>query len=203
MNPMQMRERALEHFFESADTKRRAADRCIDDVVRAAQLLSASLKDGGKLLLCGNGGSAADCQHLAAELVGTLRKDFRRPGLKAVALTTDSSLLTAYANDFGYDGVFARQVEALGESGDVLIGISTSGNSKNVILAMEAARKRGLGTVALLGNGGRLQALADIVIAVPSTLTQHIQEAHIAIGHILCDLVERTVFPDTEQEVRP
>ncbi|MEA3275051.1 MAG: SIS domain-containing protein, partial [Pseudomonadota bacterium] len=142
------------------------------------------------------GGSAADCQHLAAELMSTLTQDFRRPGLKAVALTTDTSFLTAYTNDFGYDGVFARQVETLGEPGDALVGISTSGNSKNVILAMEAARKNELRTVALLGMGGRLQALADVVIAVPSTSTQHIQEAHIAVGHILCDLVERTLFPN-------
>jgi D-sedoheptulose 7-phosphate isomerase len=189
-----MRERAVSHFYASANTKRRAAEECVQAVVEAAELLAASLRDGGKLMLCGNGGSAADCQHFAAELMSTLTQDFRRPGLKAIALTTDTSFLTAYSNDFGFEGAFARQVESLGQSGDVLIGISTSGNSRNVILAMEAARRGGVTTLALLGRGGRLQTLADAVIAVPSTSTQHIQEAHIAIAHILCDLVECALF---------
>ena len=194
MTPTEMRERAASHFQISAETKRRVAEECVDTVVEAAELLAASLRDGGKILLCGNGGSAADCQHFAAELMSTLTQDFRRPGLKAIALTTDTSFLTAYTNDFGFEGVFARQVETLGNPGDTLIGISTSGNSKNVILAMEAARKGGVKTLALLGQGGHLQGLADVVVSVPSTSTQHIQESHIAIAHILCDLVECMLF---------
>jgi len=147
-----------------------------------------------KLLLCGNGGSAADCQHIAAEFVGTLSQDFRRPGLGAIALTTDSSYLTAYSNDYGFEGVFARQVETLGTRGDILIGISTSGNSRNVIRAIEAAKALSMKTVALCGARGQLIGMTDLAIAVPSSATQYIQESHIVIGHILCDLVERTLF---------
>ncbi|MBK8185457.1 MAG: D-sedoheptulose 7-phosphate isomerase [Candidatus Competibacteraceae bacterium] len=190
----QMRERARAHLLESAETKHRVAGQCLESLVRAAQLLTESFAAGGKLLLCGNGGSAADCQHIAAEFVSTLTQDFRRPGLKAIALTTDTSFLTAYTNDFGYEGVFARQVETFGAPGDTLIGISTSGNSKNVLNAMEVARKIGLRTIGLAGSGGQIHELADIVIGVPSKSTQHIQEAHITIGHILCDLVERCLF---------
>lgn len=194
MTPIEMRERARSYFRASADTKQRVAEACSDSVVAAAELLATSLQNGGKILLCGNGGSAADCQHFAAELMSVLTQDFRRPGLKAIALTTDTSFLTAYTNDFGFEGVYARQVETLGIPGDVLIGISTSGNSKNVIRAMDVARKGGVKTLALLGESGQLQGLADLVIAVPSSSTQHIQEGHIAIAHILCDLVECILF---------
>lgn len=194
MMPSEMRDRAFSHLRVSAETKGHVAERCADAIVEAAGAMANSLRAGGKVLLCGNGGSAADCQHFAAELMSTLTKDFLRPGLRAIALTTDTSLLTAYTNDFGFEGVFARQVATLGDAGDVLIGISTSGNSRNVILAMETARKGGLRTIALLGEGGRLQSLAEVVIAVPSTSTQHIQESHIAIAHILCDLVERVLY---------
>jgi D-sedoheptulose 7-phosphate isomerase len=150
-------------------------------------------------MLCGNGGSAADCQHIAAELVSTLTQAFRRPALSAIALTTDSSFLTAYSNDYGFEGIFARQVEAHGAPGDVLIAISTSGNSRNVVLAVEKARDLGIHTVGLLGTGGKLQELPDIVVAVPSTNTAHIQECHITLGHILCDLVERSLFEGKEE----
>lgn len=186
--------RVKAHLLQSAGTKQRVAEQCIEPIVRAAELIADSFKAGGRLLLCGNGGSAADCQHIAAEFVGTLTQDFKRPGLKAIALTTDTSFLTAYSNDFGYEGVFARQVETFGAPGDTLIGISTSGNSQNVLLAVEAARKIDIRTIGLAGKGGRLHELADIVIGVPSQSTQHIQEAHITIGHILCDLVERCLF---------
>jgi D-sedoheptulose 7-phosphate isomerase len=170
----------------------------VDAIIAAAGLLTKALRSGGKILLGGNGGSAADCQHIAAEFVSTLTQDFRRPGLKAIALTTDTSLLTAYTNDFGFEGVFARQVETLGAPGDVLVGISTSGNSKNVLAAVQTAKVSNVRTVVLTGRGGRLREDADVAICVPSTITAHIQESHIAIGHILCDLVERSLFANGE-----
>ena len=169
-------------------------DTCMPALTLAADALITAYRTGHKAIFFGNGGSAADCQHIAAEFVSTLTQDFKRPGLKAIALTTDTSFLTAYTNDFGYEGVFARQVETFGASGDTLIGISTSGKSKNVLQAMEVARKIGVRTIGLAGSGGRIHELADIVISVPSKSTQHIQEAHITIGHILCDLVERCLF---------
>src|SRR4029079_11750360 len=136
------------------------------------------------------GGSAADCQHLAAEMVSVLNQSFVRPGLAAIAMTTDSSILTASANDFGFDGIFERQVQALGKAGDVVVGISTSGNSENVARALSYAASNGMRTVSLTGaSGGRISEIAEIAIRVPSTTVQHIQEAHITIGHILCDLV--------------
>ncbi|MEY6434002.1 D-sedoheptulose 7-phosphate isomerase [Thioalkalicoccus limnaeus] len=194
MNTDQFSEIAKLHLLQSAATKQRLAESELAPIVSAAQLLSASFESGGKVMLCGNGGSAADCQHIAAEFVSVLTQEFKRPGLKAIALTTDTSLLTAYANDFGFDGIFARQVETLGAPGDTLIGISTSGNSKNVIQAVESARKLKMRMIGLTGSGGRLRDLVDVVISVPSQSTQHIQEAHITIGHILCDLVERHMF---------
>jgi phosphoheptose isomerase len=182
------------HLLQSAEVKRQVSEMCTDSILAAAGLISAAFRSGGKLLLCGNGGSAADCQHMATEFVSRLTKDFDRPGLPAIALTTDTSFLTAFSNDCGFEGVFQRQVQALGKPGDVLIGISTSGNSNNVIRAMEAAREANMHTIALTGSGGHLAALANIAISVPSTDTQYIQEAHLAIEHILCDLVERYVF---------
>lgn len=184
------------HLLETADVQRRTADQCAERLAEAAARCSAALRAGGKLLLCGNGGSAADCQHLAAELVGGLTHDRPRPALAAIALTTDTSLLTACANDFGFERVFERQVEALGRRGDVLIGISTSGNSANVLRALERARALGLTTILLTGeDGGAALPLADIAVRVPSRDTQHVQEAHIAAGHILCLLIEQALFP--------
>ena len=179
-------------LLTSADVKRQTADRCSEAALDAARLIAASLKAGGKLMLCGNGGSAGDSQHLAAEFVATL--DHRRPraGLAALALTTDTSFLTAYANDFGFEGVFKRQVETLGNTGDVLIALSTSGNSANVIAACIAAREAGIRVVAMTGDGGgRMVEHADILLAVPSTVTMHIQESHIALGHVITLAVER------------
>ncbi|NER39833.1 MAG: SIS domain-containing protein [Oscillatoria sp. SIO1A7] len=190
----QLQQQAKEHLLESAALKRRMVDRCLDDTILAGKLIADSLQVGGKLLLCGNGGSAADCQHLASEFVNCLNKDFQRPGLAAIALTTDTSFLTAYANDCNFEGIFSRQVETLGKSEDVLLGISTSGNSANVIQAMKAAKEIGISTIALTGSGGVLAEIADIAIAVPSTNTQHIQEGHLAIEHILCRLVEQHLF---------
>jgi phosphoheptose isomerase len=183
------------HLRASADVKTRAADTCAADVVKAVAVIAEALAGGGKILLCGNGGSAADCQHMAAEFVSRLSMDFVRPGIPAIALTTDTSFLTAYANDIDFDGVFARQVQALGRRGDVLIGISTSGRSRNVIRAVEQARMTGIHAVVLMGTAGALSEMADVAIKVPSQSTQHIQESHLAIEHIICHLVERRLFP--------
>jgi D-sedoheptulose 7-phosphate isomerase len=182
------------HLLESAEVKRQISGKCIDSILAAAKLIADTFKSGGKVLLCGNGGSAADCQHMATEFVSRLTKDFERPGLPAIALTTDTSLLTAFSNDFSFEGVFERQVQTLGKPGDVLIAISTSGNSANVVNAVEAAREANMQTVVLTGDGGRLGRMADISISVPSANTQYIQEAHLTIEHILCELVERRVF---------
>lgn len=182
-------------LMESAEVKRRAAEACLDEIRRAVDLVATSFKNGGKLLLCGNGGSAADCQHIATEFVSSFDKNLIRPALPAISLTTDTSFLTANANDFGIEGVFARQVEALGRSGDVLIAISTSGNSANVVRAVEMAGSLKMTTIGFTGaSESKLADLADVAIQVPSDDTQHIQEAHIAIGHILCGLVEQIIY---------
>jgi D-sedoheptulose 7-phosphate isomerase len=161
-------------------------------VHQAARLCSDSLQAGGKLLFCGNGGSAADSQHLASELTGRFIKD-RRP-LAALSLTTDSSALTCIGNDYAFDEVFARQVRGLGRVGDVLIGISTSGHSRNVIRAVEEARAIGMQVIGLLGrDGGALMPLCDVAVVVPSQVTARIQEAHILIGHTLCGLIEESL----------
>ena len=160
------------------------------EVLQVGGLAAQTLQTGGKILFCGNGGSASDSQHLAAELTGRFIKD-RKP-LGAIALTTDTSALTSIANDYAFEEVFARQVTALGRSGDLLVGISTSGNSKNIIRAVEEARALGMPTVGLLGrDGGQLRALCDYAIVVPSEVTARIQEAHILIGHTLCGLIEQ------------
>ncbi|MBK3734744.1 D-sedoheptulose 7-phosphate isomerase [Azospirillum brasilense] len=160
-----------------------------DAIAAAATVMIDGLRAGGKVLFCGNGGSAADSQHLAAELTGRYLRD--RPPLAAVALTVDTSALTAIANDYSYDEVFARQVRGLGRAGDVLVGISTSGNSRNVVAALEAARALGMRTVGLTGaGGGRMKELCDVCLCVPSSDTPRIQEMHIAAGHMLCELVE-------------
>ena len=154
------------------------------------------MKSGRKLMVCGNGGSAADSQHLVAEFVSRLTVD--RPALRAIALTTDSSILTAIGNDYSYDNVFERQVEALGLEGDVLMAISTSGNSKNCVKALKLARGMGIHTVSYTGNaGGAMKALSDINVIVPSNVTMNIQESHLALEHIFCMIVERCSFgPD-------
>jgi len=189
-----LRRRAQAHLLESVEIKRKVAENCLDSILAAAQLIAEAFRSGGKVLLCGNGGSAADCQHLAAEFVNRLTIDFQRPGLPAIALTTDTSFLTAFANDYAFEGVFERQVQTLGKPGDVLFGISTSGNSANVARAVEAARAADMRTLVLTGNCGSLVEMADTTISVPSANTQYIQEAHLAIEHILCDLVECFLF---------
>jgi D-sedoheptulose 7-phosphate isomerase len=158
-----------------------------------AILLIDTFKCGGKLMVMGNGGSAADSQHFAAEIVSRFRME--RPGLPAIALSTDTSILTAIGNDYGFDVVFRRQVEALAMPGDVVVGISTSGNSVNVQMALELARKKGCRTIALLGrDGGRIKGSCDLALVVPSDDTPRIQEGHITIIHIVCDLVEKAMF---------
>lgn len=159
-------------------------------VVKAAKMIAASMEQGGKLLLCGNGGSAADCQHMAAEFVCRLSKKRERKALPAIALTTDTSFLTAFANDYCFEDVFARQVEALGRPGDVLLGISTSGESENVNRAIAKAGWLGLGTIALTRCGGRSGAIADAAVEVDSEDTAVIQNVHLAVEHILCAIVE-------------
>jgi phosphoheptose isomerase len=187
-------ERLRRHISESIATKQRVADECEPEILAAASRIAECLRGGGKILLCGNGGSAADSQHIAAEFVSVLTQDYLRPGLPAIALTTDTSILTASANDFGFQRVFERQVQALGKPGDVVIGISTSGNSPNVLRALEYGRRNGMVTIALTGSGGgKMAGCAAIAIRVPSGVTMHIQEAHIMIGHMLCDLVERAI----------
>ena len=190
-----------EQLQESAEVKRMTAASCSQDILRVAETIAASLAAGGKLLVCGNGGSAADAQHIAAELVGRLAPGRERQPLAAIALTTDSSALTAVGNDYGFEAVFARQVEALGRRRDVLMGISTSGESENVVQAVISGRTLGLRTVALLGcGGGRLRSLVDVAIVVPSAATARIQEAHIAIGHVICDVVERMLLLAEEKK---
>lgn len=171
------------------------ADRALQQaVLTVSEACVAALRRGNKIMLAGNGGSAADAQHIAAEFVS--RFEFDRPGLPSIALTTDTSMLTAIGNDYGYEYVFARQLEANGREGDVFIGISTSGNSKNVVAAVEAAHVRGIITVALCGAAGRLKDLCQHALCVPSTHTPRIQESHILIGHIICALCEEAMFPE-------
>lgn len=171
----------------------KTASECGRVILEASKMVTSCLRDGGKLLLCGNGGSAADAQHIAAEMTVKMKK--LRPALAAIALTTNSSLLTAQANDLGFETVFSRQVSSLGRKGDVLIAISTSGNSPNIIEAVRVASEMGLRVVGLTGfNGGKLAGLCDVAIVVPSNDVPRIQEVHIAIGHIICEYAEAMIF---------
>jgi D-sedoheptulose 7-phosphate isomerase len=158
-------------------------------IASAAQKIASCLKSGGKLLICGNGGSAADSQHFAAELSGRYKKE--RKALAAIALTTDTSALTAIGNDYGFEKVFARQVEALGKKGDVLVALSTSGTSPNVLAAIEAAKKQGMASIGFTGSsGGKMKSLCDLCICIPSSSTPRIQEAHITLIHIICEIID-------------
>ena len=174
---------------ESIEVKEALHESQVDNIEKAARVIINSLKGGGKLLVFGNGGSAADSQHIVAELVGRFKKE--RPAIAAIALTTNTSILSAIGNDYGYDATFSRQVEALGRKGDVVLGLSTSGNSKNVIAALKNAKSAGIKTVCLTGaGGGAMKDSCDVLIAVDSKNTPRIQESHILIGHILCELIE-------------
>lgn len=186
------RDRISVQLRESAELALKVEEACADAVLEAATLITRSFTAGAKLMLCGNGGSAADAQHLAGEFISRLTKQFVRPPLPAIALTTDTSCLTAVSNDFGFEHVFERQVMALGRPRDSLIAISTSGRSENIVRAVRLASEMQISTVGLLGQGtGPVSTLVDVAIVVPSDNVQRIQEAHIAIEHILCDLVER------------
>lgn len=168
----------------------------LPQVMEAAVLIVDSLKNGGKLLICGNGGSAADSQHVAAELMSKMNKAIERPALAAVALTTDTSIITAYANDTNFEGVFARQVEGLGSPGDVLLGISTSGNSTNVGLAIAKARQKNMKTIGLFGAGAKLGKQVDVKIIIPHKNTQTVQENMLPLEHLLCETVEALMYPE-------
>ncbi|MBW2984845.1 D-sedoheptulose 7-phosphate isomerase [Candidatus Woesearchaeota archaeon] len=175
---------------ESIDVKKKVSETLPGRIQDAANLIADSLKSNKKVLVCGNGGSAADAQHLAGELVGRFKLE--RKALPCIALTTDTSILTAWSNDYSFETIFERQVEALGQKGDVLIGISTSGNSANVIKALEKAKGLGIKTVTLLGkDGGKLKGMADVELVVPCNNTPRVQESHIMILHIICELIER------------
>ena len=180
---------------ESSETKLKIKEQCSDDILEAVELVVNAYKKNKKLLLCGNGGSAADCQHIATEFMIRLSHTIVRPALPAIALTTDTSNLTAGGNDIGFENVFARSIEGLGNEGDVLIAISTSGNSGNIIKAVEKAKEKGMKTIGFLGgSGGKLKNLVDLPIIIPSPNTQRIQEGHITVAHILCELVEDDLF---------
>jgi len=178
---------------ESIRVKESVLSNLSKEIKTVGNLIAASIKKGGKLLIFGNGGSAADAQHIAAELVGRFKLE--RQGLAAIALTTNTSILTSIANDYGYEDIFSRQVEAIASEDDIVIGISTSGNARNVISGLLEAKKMGIKTVAFTGGGGgELATIADIALEVPSDNTARVQEAHIVIGHIICELVEENLF---------
>lgn len=190
-----MKNYIINQINDSAATKKAIVDNdaLVNLLVEVAQACVEVYRKGKKILIAGNGGSAADAQHFAAELVG--RYGFDRPSLPSIALTTDSSNLTAIGNDYGYEYVFSRQLEGLGQEGDLFIGISTSGNSQNVINAFVSAKDRGITTVALVGrDGGKMAAMADYAIVIPSHATPRIQESHLLIEHMICDIIEKEMF---------
>jgi D-sedoheptulose 7-phosphate isomerase len=188
--------RVREHFAESIATKQSAVDALSDSIAAAGDLMAQALLKDGKILSCGNGGSAADAQHFSSELLN--RFEMERPGLPAMALTTDASTVTSISNDYSYEEIFSKQVRALGKSQDVLLGISTSGNSENVCRAIAAAHERGMKVVALSGrDGGRMAGMfgeGDVEIRVPATRTARIQEVHLLVIHCLCDLIDTTLL---------
>ncbi len=189
-----MKENIKNQILESAKIKNEMVKNGLESIEKAAELLIGSINAGGKILWCGNGGSAADAQHLATELMGGMSDHDRMP-IPSIALTTDSSFITAWSNDTDFDSIFSRQIQGLGEEGDVLVGISTSGNSENVINALKQAKYKNLKTIAFAGKtGGSLDGIADITIKVPSDNTQRIQESHIMIGQILCSLIELSIL---------
>jgi D-sedoheptulose 7-phosphate isomerase len=191
-----LEQRVKNHFFDSIQTKQKAAEIMSADTVRAIKLMHQALSSEKKILACGNGGSAADAQHFAAELVGRFERERRE--LPAIALSTDSSILTAIANDYSYEVIFSKQVKALGQSGDVLLGISTSGNSANVIAAIEAAHLKGMSVIAFTGkDGGKIKNIlknSDVHLCVPADRTARIQETHLLLLHCLCDGVDHLMF---------
>lgn len=192
----ELKTRAEQHFVDSISVKQEGAKNLPSEIARAILLMTSTIESGGKIMACGNGGSAADAQHFAAELMGRFERERRE--LPAIALTTDTSILTAIGNDYSYEEVFSKQVRGIGRANDVLIAISTSGNSKNVIAAIVAAKKIGIHIVALTGNGGgKIAALLnerDVHLCVPATRTARIQETHLLMLHCLCDGVDHVLF---------
>ena len=190
-------ERVKQLLKTSGDLKHQVAETLSGEILKAAHMIRDCLVDGGKLLLMGNGGSAADSQHIAAELIGRFKKE--RKAIPALALTVDSSSLTALGNDYGFDTVFSRQLEALATPSDAVIGISTSGNSLNVIRALNLAREIGASTIGFMGNdGGDMKNCVDISIIVPSNDTARIQEVHITVGHIICEIIEQDLINENK-----
>ena len=191
-----MKQRIKDHIERSLNAKRRILedDTFIVQLEAAAIRCAEAIKQGKKVIFAGNGGSASDAQHLAAELVGRYKYD--RPSIASIAITTDTSALTAIGNDYGYEEVFARQISGLGQAGDVFIAISTSGNSKNIIKAVDAAKQKDIYVIGLSGAKGQLKKVSDLCFAVPAPETASIQEAHIMIGHIICDGIEQLLFDD-------
>ncbi len=188
------RQNIINQIRESADIKNTMIVTCVADIEAGAELLINAVKAGKKIMWCGNGGSAADAQHMAAELMGGLRSH-DRPAIQSIALSTDSSFITAWANDKDYESIFSRQVEGLGQPGDVLVAISTSGNSKNVIKAVDVCNANGIHVIVLTGKtGGQLKDMSEVTIAIPSDDTQRIQEGQLLAEHILCELVEKSVI---------
>lgn len=187
------RQEIINRLRESSDIKNTMIVACVEDIEKAAEMMIKTVQNGNKILWCGNGGSAADAQHMAAELMGGLASH-NRPAIQSIALTTDTSFITAWANDINFDSIFSRQIEGLGQTGDVLIAISTSGNSKNVIKAVEACKVKGIAVIVLTGKtGGVLKDMGDVTISIPSNDTQRIQEGHLLAEHIFCELVEKSV----------
>ncbi len=188
-----MKKIILKNLEESIEVKDRFIKNNIDLISKGAEMIATCLASGHKILIFGNGGSAADAQHITAEFVN--RFNIERSPLAAIALTTDTSIITSIGNDYHFDEIFSKQIKALGKKNDIAWGISTSGNSKNVIQAINAAKDIGISTIGLTGRGGKLAESADLVFSVESDVTARIQEAHITLGHILCDLVDRILFP--------
>lgn len=189
-----MKESVARSLKEGSELRLKMAETMSTEIATAATAIAEAFKAGRKLLLFGNGGSAADAQHIAAEFMN--RFLIERPPLPAIALTTDTSVLTSIANDYAFDEIFSKQVKALGKKGDVALGITTSGSSGNVLKALRAAKKLGMTTIALTGEGGKAASLSDIALQIPSRCTPRIQEAHIAVGHILCELTDMILFKD-------
>ncbi|MEW6248304.1 MAG: SIS domain-containing protein [Nitrospirota bacterium] len=188
-----MKDRIIKAFEESAEVKRRFVREHVDRIAQVAQLIGQAFREGRKVLLFGNGGSSTDASHIAAEFVGRYHRD--RAPLPAIALATDTAAITCIANDYAYDEIFARQVRAHGQKGDIAIAISTSGNSSNVLKGVQAAKEAGLTTIGWTGGtGGKLAGMVDHAFVVPSTVTARIQESHITLGHVLCELIEEQVF---------
>ena len=194
-----MKKKIKNQIKQSIKVKELLMDMCTDDIEKAVIVIIKTLNNGGKILWCGNGGSAADAQHLSTELMGGMTDHHRKP-IPSIALTTDTSFLTAWSNDTDFDSVFSRQIQGIGLEGDVLVGISTSGNSENILSAIKQAKYKGISTILFTGKtGGKIGGISDVSICVPSEDTQRIQESHIMIGQIICGLVEDSILKDKNE----